>query len=134
MAPDYNMVALTFQPEDDILIAEVDGTEESELSQLYLISGYPTILYFPKGSNNPIVYDNEKTADAMTSWINDRLGLKKKLPLPMSSVVDLDYSNFYDFAYDKHKGVVVLFYGPGCPGGGCNVRLLHFCSKLVMFG
>ena len=65
--------------EDDMIIAAVDATESKDTASNYEIKGYPTIKYFPKGSTDPEEYDGGRTADTISSWINEKIGTKKKI-------------------------------------------------------
>lgn len=135
MAPDYELIGQTYDSdEDDLIIAEVDGSVNEKLTAEFLVKGFPTILFFPRVSNNPFPYSDEKNAERMNEWLNEQTGLTKKLPLPPTKVIDLNYDNFKQVALNPRKGVFVLWYGQGCPGGGCRVRpsvyvLLYFLSR-----
>lgn len=60
----------------------------------------------------------------MIQWINDRLGLDRKFPLPQSSVKELDKRTFANFVNDRSTASVVLFYSRGeCPVGNCMVSI-----------
>lgn len=65
LAPEWAIAGDTFQPTDDIIIAAVDATEAPELSSAFGIQGYPTIKYFPKGSDmtSPEDYEGGRVAD-----------------------------------------------------------------------
>jgi protein disulfide-isomerase A6 len=122
LAPQYHLLAETYGEEDDILLAEVNGPENPALASEFLVSGFPTILFFPKGSNHPTPYTDDKTLEAMTQWMNDKLGVERFVPLPKSAALDLDKNNFAEFINDNPHGAVVLFYSRGeCPSGNCMV-------------
>jgi len=46
----------------DIVLAALDATEASAIAEKYGVRGYPTIKYFPKGSNEPEDYNGGRTA------------------------------------------------------------------------
>ncbi|CAE7554426.1 pdi1, partial [Symbiodinium microadriaticum] len=124
MAPDYELIGKTYDiDEDDVVIAEVDGSVNEKLVAEFLVKGFPTVLFFPKGTNDPIPYGDEKDAEKMNDWLNERLGIFKKLPLPPTKVIDLTLENFAEVVLNPQKGVFVLWYGHGCPGGGCRQML-----------
>jgi protein disulfide-isomerase A6 len=125
MAPDYELIGKTYDiDEDDVVIAEVDGSVNEKLTSEFLVKGFPTVLFFPKGSNDPITYNEDKDAEKMNSWLNEKLRIYKKLPLPPTRVIDLMSDTFRKTVLNPKKGVFVLWYGQGCPGGGCRVRFL----------
>lgn len=136
MAPDYELIGRAYDAEvDDIVIAEVDGSVNEKLTAEFLVKGFPTILFFPKGSNDPIPYSEDKDAERMNDWLNERLHLKNKLPLPPTRVIDLKPENFKEVVMNPKKGVFVLWYGQGCPGGGCRVGshiIITSCSVLTV--
>jgi thiol-disulfide isomerase/thioredoxin len=122
LAPHYSLLGDTYLEEDDIVIAHIDGPENPEIMREFLVNGFPTILFFPKGNNNPFPYEQDKSIEAMTAWINERLGVERHVPLPQSSVVELDKNNFGSFVEENPHGAVVLFYSRGvCPNGNCLV-------------
>mmetsp|Transcript_13209 Transcript_13209/g.13687 ORF Transcript_13209/g.13687 Transcript_13209/m.13687 type:complete len:387 (-) Transcript_13209:268-1428(-) len=124
VAPHYRLLGDTFQEGDDIIIAEIDSPSNPKISAQYIVKTYPTILFFPKGTNDPIFYDNDKSIQPMTDFINNRLGLDRKFPLPQSSVVDLDKRNFANFINDRSTASVVLVFSRGdCPVGNCMSQI-----------
>ena len=126
MAPEYELIGKTYDiDEDDLVIAEIDGSVNEKIAAEFLVKGFPTLLFFPKGTNDPIPYSDEMTAERMNEWLNERLGIYRKLPLPPTKVIDLNYDNFAQVALNPDKGVFVLWYGHGCPGGGCRVRICN---------
>jgi protein disulfide-isomerase-like protein len=50
LEPEWAIAGNTFLPDDDVVIAAVDATENQGLADKFGVSGYPTIKYFPKGS------------------------------------------------------------------------------------
>ena len=124
LAPQYHLLAETYGEDDDIIFAEVNGPDNPALSSEYLVSGFPTILFFPKGSNHPTQYNDEKNLESMSRWMNNKLGVDRAVPLPKSAAKDLDKNNFSGFINDNPHGAVVLFYSRGeCPTGNCMVSL-----------
>ena len=64
---------LTRRP--SLIVAEVDADSERELGDRFNIEGFPTLKFFPAGaSDKPEDYDGDRTAEALVSWVNDRLG------------------------------------------------------------
>ena len=50
----------------DIVIVAVDATVAVKLASKYEIKGFPTIKYFPKGSESPVDYDGGRVAPDIT--------------------------------------------------------------------
>lgn len=74
LAPKYEALAKAFAGENDVVIAKVDATEESELGSRFEISGYPTLKFFPAGSADAESYEGQREVEAMVDFINLRAG------------------------------------------------------------
>mmetsp|Transcript_17256 Transcript_17256/g.34607 ORF Transcript_17256/g.34607 Transcript_17256/m.34607 type:complete len:349 (-) Transcript_17256:8-1054(-) len=118
LAPEYEIVGSTFRPNDDVVIAKVDADAERDLAGRYDVSGFPTLKWFPKGSTDPEEFGGGRSADTIVSWINDRVGLNRKVKTAPTSVVALNPSTFDSIVYDANKAVMVEFYAPWC--GHCK--------------
>ncbi|CAN1346438.1 Protein disulfide isomerase-like 1-4 [Linum perenne] len=81
LAPEYAAAATELKG-DDVALAKVDATEESELSQEYDVQGFPTLVFFADGVNKP--YSGQRTKDAIVAWI------KKKTGPGISNITTLD--------------------------------------------
>jgi protein disulfide-isomerase A6 len=118
LAPEWQIAGKTFKPSDDIIITAVDATESPDLAQSYGIQGYPTIKFFPKGSTEPEDYTGGRTADKIVSWVNDKIGTRRKLSKgPPSAIVTLTTDNFEQHVFGS-KNALVEFYAPWC--GHCK--------------
>ncbi|CAN1253205.1 Protein disulfide isomerase-like 1-4 [Linum perenne] len=81
LAPEYAAAATELKG-DDVALAKVDASEESELSQEHDVQGYPTLYFFVDGVRKP--YPGQRTKDAIVTWI------KKKIGPGISNVTTLD--------------------------------------------
>jgi len=117
LAPEWAIAGETFQPEDDIVIAALDATTASAIATKYGVTGYPTIKFFPKGSTTPEDYKGGRTADTIVSWVNDKVGTKRKVKMAPSAVLALTAETF-DKEVLGAKGALVEFYAPWC--GHCK--------------
>ena len=76
LAPVWEKVAADFISEPDVVIAKVDV--EAENSKVTAkesgVSSYPTILFFPKGSFDPVEFDAGRTEADIVSYINGKTG------------------------------------------------------------
>ncbi|KAJ1964571.1 hypothetical protein IWQ62_002898 [Dispira parvispora] len=70
LAPTYEEVAQVFQNEPNCLVTKVDGTEALTLREKYEIKGYPTILFFPAGSDKPIPYEAGRSKQDFVDFLN----------------------------------------------------------------
>jgi protein disulfide-isomerase A6 len=118
LAPEWKIAGETFQPDDNIVIAAVDATENQDLAGRFGVQGYPTIKYFPAGSQEAEEYTGGRTADTIVSWVNDKIGTRRVVKKPPSAVADLTTASFDNVAMDPTKTVFVEFYAPWC--GHCK--------------
>ncbi|KAF1792039.1 Thioredoxin, conserved site [Phytophthora cactorum] len=74
LAPTYEEVGAIFEGEDNVLIAKVDATANSELASRYNVKGYPTLFYFSPGSDEPEDYSNGRDKASFVEFINEHAG------------------------------------------------------------
>ncbi|GMJ01333.1 PROTEIN DISULFIDE ISOMERASE 11, PDI-LIKE 2-1, ARABIDOPSIS THALIANA PROTEIN DISULFIDE ISOMERASE 11 [Hibiscus trionum] len=118
LAPEYEKLAESFKKDKSVLIGKVDCDEHKSICSKYGVQGYPTIQWFPKGSLEPKKYEGQRTAEALTEFVNTEGGTKMKIATVPSSVVVLNADNFDEIVLDKTKDVLVEFYAPWC--GHCK--------------
>ncbi|GJN31951.1 hypothetical protein PR202_gb20414 [Eleusine coracana subsp. coracana] len=118
LAPEYERLGASFKKAKSVLIAKVDCDEHKGVCSKYGVSGYPTIQWFPKGSLEPKKYEGQRTAEALTEFINTEGGTNVKLATVPSSVVVLTPETFDTVVLDESKDVLVEFYAPWC--GHCK--------------
>lgn len=65
MKPAYEKVARAFSSESDCVVAQMDADEADNkpIAAKYEVRSFPTIKFFPKGSNVPIAYQSGRTED-----------------------------------------------------------------------
>ncbi|KDP44055.1 hypothetical protein JCGZ_05522 [Jatropha curcas] len=71
LAPEYAAAATELKGED-VVLAKVDATEESELAQEYDVQGFPTVYFFIDGVHKP--YPGQRTKDGIVTWIKKKIG------------------------------------------------------------
>nr|AMM62661.1 conotoxin-specific protein disulfide isomerase variant 4 [Conus bullatus] len=67
LAPIWDQLGEKFKDSKDIIIAKMDSTA-NELEEVEIMS-FPTLKYFPKGSDEIIEYDGEKTLEELTKFV-----------------------------------------------------------------
>jgi len=118
LAPDWDILAGSFEGSKDVVIAKVDADAHKELGSRFDVHGYPTLKWFPKGSTTPEEYNGGRDVESLTAFVTEKSGAKSKTKKTVSNVVVLDNSNFDKYVKDSSKDVLVEFYAPWC--GHCK--------------
>jgi len=77
LAPKYEEVAKIFAGEKSVVVAKVDATVEPSLAERFEVKGYPTLKWFPAGSDTPVDYAGGREVDDMVQFINEKAGTKR---------------------------------------------------------
>jgi len=127
-APELEKAGDAFKGVNDVVIAKFDADAHKDFASRFAIQGYPTLKFFPKGSNKPVDYEGDRSADGVIKYVNEKAGTNVKIVEPPSFVTVLDESNFDNIALDNNKNVLVEFYAPWC--GHCK-KLIPIYEKLA---
>jgi protein disulfide-isomerase A6 len=80
LAPKYEKVATAFAGEKNVVVAKVDATMQILLARKYDVTGYPTLIYFEKGSNKePNRYNLGRDEEAIVNFINEKAGTHRNV-------------------------------------------------------
>jgi protein disulfide-isomerase A6 len=77
LAPKYEELAKIFAGEKSVVIAKVDATEERSLGEKFDVQGFPSMKWFPAGSDTPVDYEGGREVEDMVKFINDNAGTKR---------------------------------------------------------
>jgi protein disulfide-isomerase-like protein len=133
LAPIYDEVGEHFKDSSDVLIVKLDATAETKAAKKYKVSGYPTLVWFPKSDKTgKLRFSGERTKEGIIKFIESggegattEEVEEEEEKLPESGdpsaddgVVILTDDNFDAIVLDDTKNVLVEFYAPWC--GHCK--------------
>jgi len=68
LAPEYDNVGKAFADVESVVIAKVDATENDTPED---IKGFPTLIFYKKGSMEGTKYEGDRKQDAIIEWIKE---------------------------------------------------------------
>eukprot|EP01083_Nonionella_stella_P195719 720717_1 len=66
LAPEYEKVGEAFGEVDSVIIAKIDATENDTPED---IKGFPTLIFYPKGTTKGTKYSGDRKQEAIIDWI-----------------------------------------------------------------
>ncbi|CAH1801001.1 unnamed protein product [Owenia fusiformis] len=76
LQPFWEHLGEIYSGRDDIIIAKIDATR-NEIPG-FLVTGYPRLMFFPKGSDEVVDYKEERSMDGLTKFLEEK-GIPKTL-------------------------------------------------------
>ncbi len=70
LAPTWEAVASSLSDVNDLVIAKFDATANE--ADGVDIRGYPTLKFYPKGSNTPLDFDGDRTEEGIKTWLKEK--------------------------------------------------------------
>lgn len=69
MKPTYEDVARAFKSESNCVVANINADEDENrpIASRYGVKSFPTILFFPRGSEEPVPYTSGRSAEDFTA-------------------------------------------------------------------
>jgi protein disulfide-isomerase A6 len=87
LAPDWEKLAVAFQNEEDVVIANVDADSHKSLGSRYGVTGFPTLKLFPKDNKEGVAYEQARDLQTMVDTVNRQAGAKRKTDGSFESTV-----------------------------------------------
>lgn len=119
--PDYAAAATEVKNQYVLAAMDVNKPENSDVKDIYNITGFPTLLYFVKGEK-PKPFGGENNKEGIISWLNDPQPPKPKEKEKEWSEEQNEVAHLTDDTFDefisKNSKVIVMFYAPWC--GHCK--------------
>ncbi|PFH52990.1 hypothetical protein AMATHDRAFT_138908 [Amanita thiersii Skay4041] len=76
MKPTYEKLGKTFKSENNCIVANLDADDKknSDITERYKVTGYPTIKFFPAGADEPEAYNGGRTEADFVNFLNEKCG------------------------------------------------------------
>ncbi|CAE1313662.1 PDIA1 [Acanthosepion pharaonis] len=100
LAPEYEKAASEFKGDENVFLAKVDATAETDLAERFEVRGYPTIKFFKEGIASSD-YSAGRTSPEIINW------LKKKTGPPATTLASVSDAKAL---IDKEEVVVIGFF------------------------
>ena len=93
-------------------MANVDATVSGALAEKYGVQGYPTIKFFPAGSNEPVAYEGGRSEEDFLQFLNEKCGAHRVAGGGLAetagriSELDVIAAEIKDAAADAHAAIL----------------------------
>lgn len=77
LAPIYDKLANVYKPDSHVVIAKVDADKHKELATKYGVSGYPTLIFFPKSDKAGVKYESGRELKDFVVYLNEKTGTQR---------------------------------------------------------
>ena len=71
-------MAASFVGEKNVVVAKLDADTHRVAPGKYSVTGYPTIMWFPRNNKAGEPYNLDRSPESFVKFINDRSGTKRK--------------------------------------------------------
>jgi len=72
LAPTWEKLAVAFKNENDVAVANLDADAHKDLASKYGVTGYPTIIFFPKDNKNGDRYSGGRDLPELVKFLNEK--------------------------------------------------------------
>jgi protein disulfide-isomerase A6 len=77
LAPTYEKLASVYKSEPDVVIAKIDADHYKDLASKYGVSGYPTLIFFPKNDKKGVRYEGARELNDLVTYLNEKTGSQR---------------------------------------------------------
>ena len=113
---EMKMVARSFRSmKDRVRFLEVNIQASRDLARELKVTGFPTMLWFLRGTRSPDTYVGPREAASILAFVNERLDTRRRLVASspsVSSVLKLHRQTFDTIVSNERVAVLVVFYNP----------------------
>lgn len=72
--PTWEQLSGLFADEESVVIGAIDADEHKNVASKYEVSGFPTLKFFPSGSDKAEAYEGGRDLDTLVGFINEKMG------------------------------------------------------------
>lgn len=89
LAPTWEKLATIFNGEESVVIANLNADEHKSLGARFGVSGFPTLIYFPKDNKEGIRYEKARELNDLLTYVNEQAGTQRLENGRLSSTVGI---------------------------------------------
>ncbi|THV07431.1 protein disulfide isomerase [Dendrothele bispora CBS 962.96] len=139
LKPTYEKVAITFEPESDCIVANLDADDKrnAEIARKYDIKSFPTIKFFSKDNKEGVAYESGRSEADFVAFLNEKCGTQRAagggLNDEAGRVAELDAlaSKFFVAAGDAKNSIYQEALGLASSVGEGSKHYLRVMEKIV---
>jgi len=77
LAPIYDKLSSVYKPDTHVVIAKVDADKHKDLATKYGVTGYPTLIFFPKNDKAGVKYEAGRELKDFVTYLNEKTGTQR---------------------------------------------------------
>lgn len=77
LAPTWEKLAAVYKNEENVVVANVDADAHKDLGSRFGVSGFPTIVYFPKDNKKGDRYEGGRELTDLVKYLNEKTGSQR---------------------------------------------------------
>jgi protein disulfide-isomerase-like protein len=77
LAPEWEKLGQVFGSEEEVVIAKYDADANKGNGEKYGVTGFPTLIWFPKDNKKGENYEGEREVAGLVEFVNDKAGTRR---------------------------------------------------------